>query len=57
VVIDGSQKVPNEIDVQQARRILDAIREKLGTAIGERLLNPSTGEIERNYLERLLQSK
>ncbi|KQV73406.1 hypothetical protein ASC90_07965 [Rhizobium sp. Root1220] len=39
-------KVPDEIDVQRAREILDAIREKLGN-------NPSQ-EIERRYLERLL---
>nr|CAD6432576.1 TIGR02302 family protein [Rhizobium sp. Q54] len=48
-------KVPNEIDVQQARRILEAIREKLGTAIQENLLGPSAGETERRYLERLLE--
>ncbi|MDM9649555.1 TIGR02302 family protein [Rhizobium sp. S163] len=39
-------KVPDEIDVQRAREILDAIREKLGN-------NPSQ-EMERRYLERLL---
>lgn len=39
-------KVPNEIDVQRAREILDAIREKLGN-------NPPQ-ELERRYLERLL---
>ncbi len=39
-------KVPDEIDVQRAREILDAIREKLGN-------NPPQ-EIERRYLERLL---
>ncbi|QFY61576.1 TIGR02302 family protein [Rhizobium grahamii] len=39
-------KVPDEIDVQRAREILDAIREKLGN-------NPSQ-EMERHYLERLL---
>ena len=39
-------KVPDEIDVQRAREILDAIREKLGG-------NPGT-EVERRYLERLL---
>ncbi|MBB6180046.1 TIGR02302 family protein [Pseudorhizobium flavum] len=48
-------KVPNEIDVQQARRILEAIREKLGTAIQEQFPAPSAGEIERRYLERLLE--
>lgn len=39
-------KVPDEIDVQRAREILEAIREKLG--------NNPPGEIERRYLERLL---
>lgn len=39
-------KVPDEIDVQRAREILDAIRDKLG--------DNSNGEIERHYLERLL---
>jgi hypothetical protein len=39
-------KVPDEIDVQRAREILDAIREKLG--------NNPPGEVERRYLERLL---
>lgn len=42
-----SVKVPDEIDVQRARRILDAIRKRLGNA-----LSP---ELERNYLERLLE--
>lgn len=44
-----SVKVPDEIDVQRARRILDAIRKRLGNA-----LSP---ELERNYLERLLEMK
>ncbi|MFC3207087.1 TIGR02302 family protein [Aquamicrobium soli] len=44
-----SVKVPDEIDVQRARRILDAIRKRLGNA-----LSP---EIERDYLERLLELK
>lgn len=39
-------KVPDEIDVQRAREILEAIREKLG--------ENSSPEIERRYLERLL---
>ncbi|TRL35145.1 TIGR02302 family protein [Rhizobium straminoryzae] len=39
-------KVPDEIDVQRAREILDAIRERLG--------NMMSGEEERRYLERLL---
>jgi uncharacterized protein (TIGR02302 family) len=43
---DNSVKVPDEIDVQRAREILDAIREKLGN-------NPPQ-EMERRYLERLL---
>jgi uncharacterized protein (TIGR02302 family) len=42
-------KVPDEIDVQRARRILDAIRKRLGNA-----LSP---ELERNYLERLLEMR
>ncbi len=41
-----SVKVPDEIDVQRARQILEAIRKRLGNA-----LSP---ELERNYLERLL---
>ena len=39
-------KVPDEIDVQRAREILDTIREKLGNSL--------SGEAERRYLERLL---
>ncbi len=42
-------KVPDEIDVQRAREILEAIRERLGNAL--------SGEAERRYLERLLQSR
>lgn len=42
-----SVKVPDEIDVQRARQILEAIRKRLGNA-----LSP---DIERNYLERLLE--
>jgi uncharacterized protein (TIGR02302 family) len=38
---------PDEIDVQRAREILDAIR--------KRLADPNRGEIERSYLERLLE--
>ena len=45
----SSVEVPDEIDVQRARRILEAIRERLGNA-----LSP---EIERDYLERLLDLK
>jgi len=44
--LGDSVQVPDEIDVQRARRILDAIRERLGDA-----LSP---ELERSYLERLL---
>ncbi|MBB4650307.1 uncharacterized protein (TIGR02302 family) [Aminobacter niigataensis] len=44
-----SVKVPDEIDVQRARQILDAIRKRLGNA-----LSP---ELERSYLERLLELK
>jgi uncharacterized protein (TIGR02302 family) len=42
-------KVPDEIDVQRAREILESIRRRLGNA-----LSP---EIERDYLERLLQMR
>jgi uncharacterized protein (TIGR02302 family) len=40
-------KVPDEIDVQRAREILEAIRDRLGNAL--------SGEAERRYLERLLE--
>ncbi len=44
----GNQvKVPDEIDVQRAREILEAIRERLGNALSR--------ETERLYLERLLE--
>lgn len=39
-------RIPDEIDVQRAREILEAIREKLG--------NNPPAETERRYLERLL---
>jgi hypothetical protein len=39
-------KLPGEIDVQRARRILEEIRRRLGNA-----LSP---ELEKQYLERLL---
>ena len=42
-------KVPDEIDVQRARQILDAIRKRLGNA-----LSPA---LEKDYLERLLELK
>ena len=44
-----SVTVPDEIDVQRARQILEAIRERLGNA-----LSP---ELERDYLERLLEMR
>ena len=44
-----SVQVPDEIDTQRARQILEAIRKRLGNA-----LSP---EIEREYLERLLQMR
>jgi uncharacterized protein (TIGR02302 family) len=44
-----SVQVPDEIDVQRARQILEAIRKRLGNA-----LSP---ELERDYLERLLELK
>ena len=47
--VGNSVKVPDEIDVQRARQILEAIRKRLGNA-----LSP---EIERSYLERLLELK
>jgi uncharacterized protein (TIGR02302 family) len=40
-------KVPDEIDVQRARQILEAIRKRLGDT-----LSP---QIEKDYLERLLK--
>ncbi|NDV88734.1 TIGR02302 family protein [Aurantimonas aggregata] len=40
--------VPDEIDTQRAREILDAIRERLGDSLSPQL--------EREYLERLLQT-
>ena len=45
-VSDDGPKIPNEIDMQRAREILDAIRDRLSN-------NPSRSE-EKNYLERLL---
>ncbi|MEO3389299.1 TIGR02302 family protein [Mesorhizobium sp. CAU 1741] len=45
----NSVEVPDEIDVQRAREILEEIRRRLGNA-----LSP---EIERNYLERLLEMR
>jgi tetratricopeptide (TPR) repeat protein len=45
--LGASVKVPDEIDVQRAREILDAIRRKLGEA--------GQSPLERDYLERLLE--
>ncbi|MGH6761400.1 MAG: TIGR02302 family protein [Phyllobacterium sp.] len=42
-----SVKVPDEIDIQRAREILDAIRRRLGNALSPQL--------EKEYLERLLK--
>jgi len=47
--IGSTVKVPDEIDTQRAREILDAIRQRLGE-----LLRP---EQERDYLQRLLQQQ
>ncbi len=44
-----SVRVPDEIDIQRAREILEAIRERLGNA-----LSP---DMERQYLERLLEMR
>ena len=46
---NGSVKIPDEIDVQRARQILEAIRKRLG--------NTLSPQIERDYLERLLEMK
>lgn len=46
---NNSVKVPDQIDTQRAREILDAIRKRLG--------NTLSPEIERSYLERLLNLK
>ena len=45
----NSVTVPDEVDVQRARRILEEIRRRLGNA-----LSP---EVERDYLERLLEMR
>jgi hypothetical protein len=42
-------KIPEEADIQRAREILDAIRERLGDAFRP--------EMERHYLERLLNNR
>jgi uncharacterized protein (TIGR02302 family) len=43
------EMLPGEIDVQRARQILDAIRKRLGNALSPQL--------EREYLERLLEMR
>ena len=40
-------KVPDEIDIQRAREVLDELRRRLG--------DPSRPTIELDYLERLIQ--
>jgi uncharacterized protein (TIGR02302 family) len=47
--VDDQVKVPDQIDVQRAREILDAIRRKLGDG--------PASIIEKEYLERLLDLK
>jgi uncharacterized protein (TIGR02302 family) len=46
---NSSVKIPDEIDVQRARQILEAIRKRLGNSLSPQL--------ERDYLERLLELK
>ncbi|MCB1384523.1 MAG: TIGR02302 family protein [Nitratireductor sp.] len=46
---DGDTRIPGEIDAQKAREIMEAIR--------RRLADPLRPLIERDYLERLLQSR
>jgi uncharacterized protein (TIGR02302 family) len=46
---DNTTRVPDEIDAQRARQILEEIRKRLGNA-----LSP---ELERSYLERLLEMR
>ncbi|MBN9046488.1 MAG: TIGR02302 family protein [Rhizobiales bacterium] len=45
--LDDQVKIPGEIDIQRAREILDEIRRRLGNAV--------TPQIEKDYLQRLLQ--
>ncbi|MFD1745143.1 TIGR02302 family protein [Rhizobium helianthi] len=54
---DSRLKIPNEIDAQQARRILDAIREKLNDSIQGTMGTPLLNDMERRYLERLLETR
>ncbi len=44
---DFTVKVPGEIDVQRARRVLEELRRRLG--------NPNRPQLELDYLERLLK--
>ena len=44
---DATVKVPGEIDVQRARRILDELR--------RRFSDPARPQLELDYLERLLK--
>ncbi len=46
---DGDIRIPGEIDAQRAREIMEAIR--------KRLSDPLRPLLERNYLERLLESR
>lgn len=46
---DSNVEIPGEIDAQRARRILEAIRERLAI--------PENPLIEKDYLERLLRSE
>jgi len=46
---DSDVQVPGEIDAQRARRILDAIRDRLAI--------PENPLIEKDYLERLLNTE
>ncbi len=47
--LGSNTKIPGEIDAQNARRVMEAIR--------ERLSEPGQPIIEKNYLERLLQNR
>jgi anti-anti-sigma regulatory factor len=44
---DFTVKVPGEIDVQRARRVLEELRRRLG--------DPNRPQLELDYLERLLK--
>jgi hypothetical protein len=44
---DETVKIPGEIDVQRARRILEELRRRLG--------DPQRPQLELDYLERLLK--